>query len=92
MPRLLDGTLLVRGYPVEMVLAEKIVTAILRGTVNTRWRDFLDIHALVARHIISGGQLHQSLLRVADHRCPRVAGNDACRIRGAGSAPLARVG
>ena len=30
LPRLLDGALVVRGYPLEMVLAEKIVTAITR--------------------------------------------------------------
>lgn len=35
------------GYPVEMVLAEKVVTATARGTANTRWRDFVDIAALV---------------------------------------------
>ena len=29
-----------------MVYAEKIVTAISRGTVNTRWRDFADIYLL----------------------------------------------
>lgn len=34
------------GYPRVMVLAEKIVTAIQRGTANTRWRDFVDIVAL----------------------------------------------
>jgi hypothetical protein len=72
-PRLLDGALLVRGYPVEMVLAEKLVTAIVRGTVNTRWRDFLDIHALAACHAISGARLHQSLVRVADHRAAVLA-------------------
>jgi hypothetical protein len=40
LPRLLDGALQARGYPLEMVLAEKVATAIARGTANTRWRDF----------------------------------------------------
>ena len=40
-----------RGYPVEAVLAEKIVTAGQRGTVNTRWRDFADIYLLRARQM-----------------------------------------
>ena len=31
------------GYPLEMVLAQKTVTALERGTVNTRWRDFADM-------------------------------------------------
>jgi hypothetical protein len=43
LPRLLEGVLAIRGYSVEMVLAEKIITAIERGTENTRWRDFVDI-------------------------------------------------
>lgn len=68
LPRLLDGALTVRGYPLEMVLAEKIVTAITRGTANTRWRDFLDIYTLTQHHGIAGETLHQSLLRVAQYR------------------------
>jgi hypothetical protein len=51
-----------------MVLAEKIVTAVARGSANTRWRDFVDIHALVRRHDIDGKTLRESLERVAKHR------------------------
>lgn len=68
LPRLLDSALTVRSYPLEMVLAEKIVTAIVRGTANTRWRDFLDIYTLAQRHGISSDTLRQSLRRVATHR------------------------
>ena len=68
LPRLLAGELIVRGYPLEMVLAEKIVTAIARGTANTRWRDFVDIYTLVRRHNIDSKSLRQSLLRVAKFR------------------------
>lgn len=49
-PRLLGGDLAVRGFPLEMVHAEKIVTAISRGAANTRWRDFVDVVALAAKH------------------------------------------
>jgi hypothetical protein len=35
LPRLLGDEIVLRGYPLEMVHAEKIVTAIARGTVNT---------------------------------------------------------
>lgn len=66
-PRLLDGVLTVRGYPLEMVLAEKIVTAIGRGTANTRWRDFLDIYTLAQHHGVASETLRQSLLRVAQY-------------------------
>lgn len=45
-PRLLGGTITLLGYPLVMVHAEKIVTAMQRGTVNTRWRDFADIYTL----------------------------------------------
>lgn len=68
LPRLLDGVLKIRGYSVGMVLAEKIVTAIARGTENTRWRDFVDIYALVRQHDIDGKVLRQSLQRVAEYR------------------------
>jgi len=40
LPRVLGGELTMRGYPLSMVYAEKIVTAITRGTTSTRWRDF----------------------------------------------------
>jgi hypothetical protein len=43
-PRILGGTIDVLGYSVEMVIAEKLVTAVQRGTANTRWRDFVDLH------------------------------------------------
>lgn len=68
LPWLLDGVLEVRGYPLEMVLAEKLSTAIARGTANTRWRDFVDLYVLAQRHDIDGDTLRASLLRVAEHR------------------------
>ena len=51
-----------------MVHAEKIVTAIQRGTANTRWRDFGDIWALTRTHSITEPDLRAALTRVADHR------------------------
>lgn len=68
LPRLLAGVLQVRGYPLEMVLAEKVATAIARGTANTRWRDFVDLYALAMRHPVSGATFRVSLERVAQHR------------------------
>jgi predicted nucleotidyltransferase component of viral defense system len=68
LPRLLDGVLQVRGYPLEMVLAEKVATAIARGTANTRWRDFVDLYALAMRHPVNGATFRASLNRVAQHR------------------------
>ncbi|MGH7919810.1 MAG: nucleotidyl transferase AbiEii/AbiGii toxin family protein, partial [Candidatus Dormibacteraceae bacterium] len=67
-PRLLGGEVIVHGYPLAMVHAEKIVTAISRGTVNTRWRDFADIYLLCRRHPLRGADLAHSILDVAQHR------------------------
>jgi hypothetical protein len=47
------------------VLAEKIVTALARGNVNTRWRDFFDLYILVRRHAVDARTLRESLQRVA---------------------------
>jgi hypothetical protein len=67
-PRLLGGELIVRGYPLAMVHAEKVVTAIARGTVSTRWRDFADIYLLSRHHPIDGDELVGSVRDVAEHR------------------------
>ena len=65
---MLGGSISVLGYPLAMVLAEKIVTAIQRGTANTRCRDGADIYLLSGRHEIDGTQLRRSLVTVATHR------------------------
>ncbi|HUS60670.1 MAG TPA: nucleotidyl transferase AbiEii/AbiGii toxin family protein [Acidimicrobiales bacterium] len=67
-PRLLGGEISVKGYLLEMVHAEKIVTAVARGTVNTRWRDFMDVVGLAAHHAIDGDALVGSVRDVAQHR------------------------
>lgn len=56
------------GYPLPMVLAEKIITAIERGTINTRWRDFADIHLLSTQNPINGNDLARAMTEVAAHR------------------------
>lgn len=67
-PRLLGGDpISLAGYTRELVLAEKIVTAISRGTANTRWRDFVDIAAL-AQQPIDTAVLRSSIERVAAFR------------------------
>lgn len=50
LPRLLGGTIEPVGYPLSMVYAEKVVTALQGGTVNSRWRDFADLYLLPGRH------------------------------------------
>ncbi len=68
LPRLLGGEIVIRGYPLPMVYAEKIVTAIDRGATNTRWRDFADIYLLSRRHTVDGTKLAHSIRGVAGHR------------------------
>jgi hypothetical protein len=74
MPRLLDGgsTIDLIGYPLSMVHAEKIVTALQRGVVNTRWRDFADIYLLAHHQAMLSTELRESLVAVADHRGVRL--------------------
>jgi hypothetical protein len=60
--------LVLLGYPLPMVLAEKIVTAIDRGAGNTRWRDFADIYTLVLTHPIDADELRGGLEAVAAYR------------------------
>lgn len=56
------------GYPLTMVLAEKIVTAIDRGVANTRWRDFADVYTLTRLHSVDAGELRTSIETVAEYR------------------------
>jgi hypothetical protein len=51
-----------------MVLADKIVTALERGSASTRWRDFGDIFVMTGRHSFRAGEVRQALATVADHR------------------------
>lgn len=68
-PRLLGGeSIELRGYPMHMVHAEKIVTAVQRGTANTRWRDFGDIWRLSRQHPVTADELTRAIAEVAHHR------------------------
>jgi len=67
-PRILGGTVEVLGYPLAMVHAEKLVTALQRGTANTRWRDFVDIAALARTQPIEAADLATSIAKIASFR------------------------
>lgn len=74
LPRLRGGAPVeLEGYPMPMVHAEKIVTAIQRGTANTRWRDFGDVWTLSRRHPIVADELHEAINVVARHRNAELA-------------------
>lgn len=74
-PRMLEVTnrIVLLGYPISMVLAEKMVTALQRGTANTRWRDFGDIYQLSRRHPISSNDLLNSVRAVAEFRAVAIS-------------------
>jgi hypothetical protein len=68
-PRLRGGPpIRLSGYPMHMIHAEKIVTAVQRGTANTRWRDFGDIWTLSRRHPVAGSDLQHAIREVAHGR------------------------
>jgi hypothetical protein len=72
-PGLLGGHVELLGYPLPTVYAEKVVTALQRGTANTRWRDFADVYLLRTRQDIDGPDLIAALTQVADFRGVRLA-------------------
>lgn len=72
LPRILGGELVVTGYPLAMVLAEKIITMLQRRDASTRWRDFADVYTLSRCRQIDGTQLNASLSLVGAHRRVRL--------------------
>lgn len=74
-PRILNGSIPIQllGFPISMVLAEKIVTAVQRGTASTRWRDFADIYNLSQIHSFPLKELKMSINAVSNHRMVEAA-------------------
>jgi hypothetical protein len=71
-PRVLDkdqsAPISILGYPLVMIVAEKVVTMSQRGEANTRWRDFADVIAIAARHSVNEVELRSALNTVATYR------------------------
>lgn len=63
-----EGTFTLYGYPIATVIAEKLSTAIALGDLNTRDRDYADLHQLITRHHLDGDELTTALTKTADHR------------------------
>lgn len=69
LPRLLsDATIEVPGYSLSMIIAETLVTAVQRGTANTRWRDFADVYMMTGKHAVRALEVRESIRLVALHR------------------------
>jgi len=80
LPALRPGTAPVRlwGYPIETVLAEKIVTAIGLGAASSRVRDWADIYTLTGGHPLAWATVREAMIATAT-------------FRGTGLVPLSRV-
>lgn len=68
-----DRSISVLSYNIETLLAEKMETAISRGTANTRMRDFYDMYLLASMHAgsIDHETLHEAFcqyVRTARHQ------------------------
>jgi hypothetical protein len=67
-PALLTEPFPVVGYPLETVLAEKVVTMIDRGDATTRERDFADVYLLTGRHVIDASTFAAAVHATGTHR------------------------
>jgi Nucleotidyl transferase AbiEii toxin, Type IV TA system len=56
------------GYPLPVVLAEKLCTAVELGAGNTRVRDYADIWTLTRSHDITAADLLIALAATSEHR------------------------
>jgi predicted nucleotidyltransferase component of viral defense system len=68
LPLLLGGEIEVMAYPLAMILAEKIVTAVDRGAANTRWRDFFDVARIAESQKVDGSDLAVAMGTVSAYR------------------------
>lgn len=67
-PALLGEPFPVLAYPIEAVLAEKLVTIVARGDTTTRDRDFADILLLAGHHDIDAASLSDAVAATAAFR------------------------
>lgn len=65
-----DRTILLKSYNIETILAEKLQTILSRGILNTRMRDFYDIHVLMSiyKDDIDKDILKKSFFRTCSNR------------------------
>ena len=63
-----DRTIPVLAYNLETLLSEKLETVMSRGTVNTRMRDFYDLHILSHQAQFDKSLLRQAFLAICTKR------------------------
>jgi predicted nucleotidyltransferase component of viral defense system len=67
-PALLGEPFPILAYPIEAVLAEKLVTIVARGDTTTRDRDFADVLLLAGHHDIDAASLSDAVTATAAFR------------------------
>lgn len=74
-----DRSIEILAYNLETVLAEKLETVVSRGTINTRMRDFYDLHILSQLHgeDIIPNHLQAALIATAGKRGTEKSLDDA---------------
>lgn len=60
------------GYPIETVLAEKLVTAMDLALANTRVRDYVDVYTLTRTHKVTVFALHDAMTATSSFRGVRL--------------------
>lgn len=60
--------IVILGYPIETVIAEKLVTAIDLGVASTRVRDWADLYALTGTHTLDYDLTRRAVQATADYR------------------------
>lgn len=63
-----DSRISLKCYPKEFIFAEKLETAIFRGTSNTRMKDFHDLYSLIRLGSLNGLLAQKAIQLVFDHR------------------------
>ncbi|MER6830406.1 nucleotidyl transferase AbiEii/AbiGii toxin family protein [Streptosporangium sp. NPDC000563] len=66
--QLAGGSFQLYGYPLATVIAEKVVTAVSLGALNTRDRDYADIYRLISLNNLNGDELTAAIRATAEHR------------------------
>jgi hypothetical protein len=64
-----------RAYRPETVVAEKLHTMVALGAVNSRMRDFFDVHALAARESFEGARLVRAVRATFERRLTTIPRN-----------------
>ena len=57
-----------RGYPLETIVAEKLQAMVFLGSVNSRMKDFYDLWVLLSRSDVDTPTLQRAIQRTFQHR------------------------